>query len=101
VVSIEDTSNKTTGGGVTMFNKFDDGGPPRGTDKYSNVHDQSHTGSTNIAKDSEGDEEHNLDAYTKISGEGARWQCVRAHASNLQNDTLFFTAHPTDTTKVA
>jgi hypothetical protein len=100
VVSIEDTSNKTTSGGVTMFNKFDEGGPPRGTDKYSNVHDQSHTGSTNIAKDSEGDEEHNLDAYTKISGEGARWQCVRKHAGNLQNDTLFFTAHPTDTTKV-
>ena len=85
------TSNPTTKTGVTMFNAFD-GSPKRDTDSYSNVHDQDHTGSTNIAKDTEGTEEHNLDAYTKISGEGARWQCVRVHAGNLQNDSLFFTA---------
>lgn len=91
VVSIEDTSNPTTKTGVTMFNAFDSS-PKRDTDSYSNVHDQDQTGSTNIAKDTEGTEEHNLDAYTKISGEGARWQCVRVHASNLQNDSLFFTA---------
>lgn len=90
VVSIEDTSNPTTKTGVTMFNGFE--GSTRDTDSYSNVHDQDHTGSANISKDTEGTEEHNLDAYTKISGEGARWQCVRVHAANLQNDSLFFTA---------
>jgi hypothetical protein len=42
----------------------------------------------------------NLDAYTKIAGEGARWLCVRNHASKLQNDSEFFTAHATDPTKV-
>jgi hypothetical protein len=77
-----------------MFNKFD-GPPPRDTDQYSNVHDQTQTGSSNIATDTEGDQEHNLDAYTKISGEGARWQCVRAHAAKLQNDSRFFTAGDT------
>ena len=90
VVGIEDTSHKTAKAGPTMFNKSD--GKQQGTDTYSNVHDQDHTGSTNISKDTEGDEEHNLDAYTKIGGEGARWQCVRNHASKLQNDSLFFYA---------
>jgi hypothetical protein len=90
VTGIEDTSNDATDGGVTMFNKFE--GETRSSDKFGNVHDTDNTGSTKIAGDTEGDEEHNLDAYTKIAGEGARWQCVRKHAGSLQNDTLFYTA---------
>lgn len=30
------------------------------------------------------------DAYTKIAGEGARWQCVRNHAAHLSDDSAFF-----------
>jgi hypothetical protein len=97
VTQIEDSSNAETDGGATMFNKFE--GKKRDSDKFGNVHDTANTGSTKVAEDTEGDEEHNLDAYTKIAGEGARWQCVRAHAANLRNDSLFFTA-ATDTTKV-
>ena len=89
VTGIEDTTNDATAGGATMFNKFE--GETRPSDKFGNVHDQDKTASTNIASDTEGDEEHNLDAYTKIGGEGARWICVRNHAANLQNDSMFFT----------
>lgn len=98
VVGIHDTTNDATDGGVTMFNQFE--APTRDTDKYGNVHDTKNTGSTKVSSDTEGDEEHNLDAYTKIAGEGARWMCVRNHAANLQNDSLFFTAHDSSDTKV-
>lgn len=31
------------------------------------------------------------DAVTKLAGEGARWQCVRANAAKLKNATKFYT----------
>jgi hypothetical protein len=36
-----------------------------------------------------------LDAVTKLAGEGARWQCVRLHATRLRNSSRFYTDHPT------
>lgn len=60
--------------------------------KYTNVHDK--TGSAKIldlVNEKGKKTEKNLDAYTKIAGEGARWQCVRNHAANLQDDSLFYT----------
>ncbi len=72
--------------------------------KFSNVHDK-HDGNSplpapNILAETLGGAEHNLDAYTKLAGEGARWQCVRRHAANLHDDSLFYTAHATDANKV-
>jgi len=32
-----------------------------------------------------------MDSFTKILGEGARWQCVRSHFPNLTNDSRFYT----------
>ena len=72
--------------------------------KFSNVHEKHKADNLapapNILAQTVGSDEHNLDAYTKLAGEGARWQCVRKHAANLQDDTMFYTAHPTDTNKV-
>lgn len=90
VTGIEDTTNDATKGGVKMVNGREDTSHTKGT--YGNEHDQGKTASTNVASDTDGDKEENLDAYTKIAGEGARWQCVRNHAANLQNDAMFFTA---------
>ena len=64
------------------------GGHP-GELQYTNVHDTEDGG--NLMELTEGEEEKNLDAYTKLSGEGARWQCVRRHMSNLHNESYFFT----------
>ena len=35
-----------------------------------------------------------LDAMTKLAGEGARWECVRRHATRLRNSSRFYTRHP-------
>jgi len=66
--------------------------------EYTNIHDTRDRG--NLLDLTQGGEEQNLDAYTKIAGEGARWQCVRNHASNLSNESLFFTENPRDRTRV-
>lgn len=66
----------------------------RGPLPSSNRHDDKDTGG--IAGLTSGTGEKNVDAYTKIAGEGARWQCVRKHASKLKNDSRFFTANPAD-----
>jgi hypothetical protein len=60
--------------------------------EYTNVHDTRDGG--NLMELTEGGEEKNLDAYTKLSGEGARWRCVRRHMPNLHNESYFFTEHP-------
>ena len=96
VISIKDSSNANAGD-VTMHTP--EGGAVRDTDKYTNIHDD--TDSANTAGMIEaGGAEKNLDAYTKIAGEGARWMCVREHASNLQNDTFFYVIQAADPTKV-
>ena len=96
VVKIEDSTNSATTGGATMYEKAD--GPKRPTDKFSNEHDVAVGG--NLVAQTSGPDEHNLDAYTKIAGEGARFQCVRRHTAHLQNDSIFFTAQAGDTSKV-
>ena len=96
VVRLEDSSNPATAGGATMYERS--AGPQRETDKFSNEHDVTTGG--NLLSQTSGAGEHNLDAYTKIAGEGARFQCVRRHATHLQNDTIFFTARPDDTSAV-
>ncbi|HVL97880.1 MAG TPA: hypothetical protein VM324_01125 [Egibacteraceae bacterium] len=69
--------------------------------KYTNVHDQDLTSTSPKLIDlTSGRDEKNIDAYTKIAGEGARWQAVRAHASNLKDTSVFFTAAPGDPTRV-
>jgi hypothetical protein len=97
VEAILDTSNPGAQGVPSMYDKGTESGkkgtedPDKGRNlKFSNVHDL--TKSSNLLTLSgSGGEEKNLDAYTKIAGEGARWQCVRKHAANLQDDSLFFT----------
>lgn len=73
-------------------------GPKRTTDKFSNEHNVTVDGS--LLDQTSGAEEHSFDAYTKIAGEGARFQCVRRHTTHLQNNTIFFTARPDDTSAV-
>ena len=72
--------------------------------KFSNIHEKhpgnSTTAAPNILALTQGGGEKNLDAYTKLAGEGARWQCVRNHAAKLRDDSLFYTAHGADNKKV-
>jgi hypothetical protein len=67
-------------------------------DKYTNVHDTTDDG--NLAGLTDGGGDLNMDAYTKIAGEGARWECVRAHSANLKNSSVFHTETANDPTKV-
>lgn len=59
-------------------------------DKYSNQHDT--TDSSEII--SQTNKTDNLplkyDAYTKLAGEGARFQCVRENIHQIKNDTYFY-----------
>lgn len=76
--------------------------------KFTNVHEyekgrDAWTGpanNANVLTQSGGGTATAFDAYTKIVGEGARWQCVAAHAANLTNNSVFFTDHPRDGRKV-
>jgi hypothetical protein len=94
IVALKDTSNET----LQVLQPMDV--PQRSTDplregfKYSNRHDQ--TDGSGIAGLTSGGEEKHVDAYTKIAGEGARWQCVRKHVGSLKNETRFFTKNPVD-----
>ncbi|MGG1554564.1 hypothetical protein [Paenibacillus ferrarius] len=107
VENIYDSTNKDTASVPTMFDsgtehaeaagKMDDKGHYRNL-KFSNVHDKADK--AKIIDLTAGGAEKNLDAYTKIAGEGARWQCVRNHAANVQNDSYFFTRDTTKPNKV-
>ena len=97
VEAILDTSNPGAQGVPSMYDKRTESGLAGTEDsdkgrnlKFSNVHDK--TGSSNILTlTGGGGTEKNLDAYTKIAGEGSRWQAVRKHAASLQDDSLFYT----------
>ena len=93
VESLLDSSSPPTTA-PTSGHMYTDTHKPEGEEggklKFSNRHDT--TKGSNLLEMTSGQEEHNLDAYTKIVGEGSRWQCVRKHAGNLQNDSLFFTS---------
>ncbi len=55
---------------------------------YTNEHAGTH--GSKIEGKTGGTDHEAVDAYTKIAGEGARWQCVRRHAANLSDDSRFF-----------
>lgn len=96
VEAIFDPTNDAAHDFPTMFDKNEDTTVAKSdknlrNPKYSNVHDQDLSGTSPKLIDlTEGDEEKNFDAYTKIGGEGARWQCVRNHASAIQDTSYFF-----------
>lgn len=96
VVRVEDSSNSALQGEQKMDIPKKKNDSLREGFTYSNSHDQSDTG--NIAALTKGGEEKNIDAYTKIAGEGARWKCVRNHAAKLKNGSRFFTANQKDET---
>lgn len=113
VEAIYDSTNTHTRAVPSMYDSRAEatrkGGKAQGDEhyrflKFSNVHEK-HDGNSrapapNILDLTTGGDEHNLDAYTKLAGEGARWQCVRKHASMLRDDSLFYTADPNSDTKV-
>lgn len=75
---------------------------PSGEDEYSNTH-ASVAGTvldaTKGLKD--GNRADKYDAYTKLVGEGARFQCVRNNISIVKDDTCFYTTvNPQSTDKV-
>ena len=94
VEAIYDSTNPATGAVPTMYD-IGAAKPLKGVDsghwrnpEYSNVH-EAH-GTDPLIDATGGGGEASFDAYTKIAGEGARWQCVRQHASHLSNDSYFF-----------
>lgn len=91
VVALKDTSNEALQTLSPMDVPKGSQDPMRDGFKYSNRHDDKDSGG--IAGLTSGTGEKNVDAYTKIGGEGARWQCVRKHVSKLKNDSRFFTAN--------
>jgi hypothetical protein len=98
VEAILDTSNPSAQGVPTMYDAYAEqrlkGAVTADRNlKFSNIHAaEGAIAKTNLLTLSErGGQEKHLDAYTKIAGEGARWQCVRNHASKLTNTSRFFT----------
>lgn len=95
VEAILDTSNNYAQGVPSMYKDDQDliaaKSDTRRNPKFTNIHDTLDT-SNILDMTTSGDKEKNLDAYTKIAGEGARWQCVREHARYLKNDSWFYTA---------
>ena len=96
VESVYDSSNPATSDVPSMYDLTSEellkGTKPAGEHwrnlLYSNKHDV-HEG-TNLLTTSGGGTDASFDAYTKIAGEGARWQCVRRHGQALQDDSMFF-----------
>ena len=111
VEAIYDSTNVNTRSVPTMFDVGEDPSI-RGSSgtigehyrnlKFSNVHEKhpATSAAPKILDLTSGGGERNLDAYTKLAGEGARWQCVRNQSAHLSDDSLFYTAHASDPTKV-
>jgi hypothetical protein len=108
VEQVMDTTNAETADYPSMFNKYSSeahGAKINSGDvaksrnlKFSNVHDQGDN--AGLATLTGGGGEKNLDAYTKIAGEGARWQAVRSHARSLKNSSRFYTQSPENPNQV-
>lgn len=63
--------------------------PQLGKNEYSNKHDDKDT--SLILNQTEGqDNTKKYDAYTKLAGEGARFQCVRDNIDKVKNNTWFY-----------
>ncbi len=89
VEAVLDTSNPGARGVPTMYDAETGKANDPDSPKYSNIHEDKDGG--NLLDMTRGGGEESFDAYTKIAGEGARWQCVRRHGANLTNDTYFYT----------
>ena len=100
IQAIFDTSNPATKPLPTMYDvsrqrpnlPSSDPIPREEWRAYSNVHDVDPRARRSLFERTTGGEAHHFDAYTKVVGEGARWQCVRTHARHLRDDSLFFVA---------
>lgn len=91
IVNVQDTTNTLATGGASMFVGE---APLRGGGTgFSNVHDTSQQ--TGLLGQTYKATEVGLDAYTKIAGEGARWNCVREHWY-LQNNSMFYVRRKLD-----
>jgi hypothetical protein len=105
VEAVYDSTNKATSSVPTMYDSNSESATDPSVSeghyrnkKYSNIHDTK--GNEKLLNESKGQDEKNLDAYTKIAGEGARWICVRNASSVLNNQTRFFTINPSNKNKV-
>lgn len=101
VESIYDSTNAATNAVPTMFDNETELGKKgqKGIGEghyrnleYSNVHEGADN--SNLLGLTAGGGEKNLDAYTKIVGEGARWKCIRNNLGIVQNDSLIYTNDP-------
>ena len=88
VTEVQDSSKSE---GNQTRSMYDASYPPVDrSNKYSNVH-HDHWETNILGAATGGEGAGAFDAYTKLAGEGARWKCVRNHAANLQDDSLFIT----------
>lgn len=95
--AISDTSNPQTESFPSMFMGRRDKEQAKKEDrdpKFRNEHDQEKEGS--LLSMTGGGGEANFDAYSKIAGEGARWECVRIHSAYLENASFFYTTQGAD-----
>lgn len=99
VESISDPGNTAATPAATMFHGSDLA-DPHGNRRpvYADLH--APTGTTNLLSMTDQANEKGLDAYTKLAGEGARWQCVRDNMSRLANDSIFYCVDPKVSGKV-
>jgi hypothetical protein len=107
VEAIYDSGNAATTGMASMYDKSENTAvastdPNVRNPKFTNVHDNDsrQRNAPNIMGLTSGGAASNFDAYTKIAGEGARWEAVRNHASKLQDNSYFFTQDPSNAEKV-
>ncbi|SHN30660.1 hypothetical protein [Rhizobacter sp. OV335] len=101
VEQIMDSSNDNTKDYPSMFTngkevsgtKLDTGNVAKERNlQYSNIHHKDD--SDTITAMTEDGTAKGLDAYTKLAGEGARWQAVRSHARVLKDSSRFFIPVP-------
>lgn len=97
VESVSDPGNRAATPAATMFHGNKDtklsADPHRNRRPvYADLHEQ--TGGANLLGMTAREDKEGLDAYTKLAGEGARWQCVRNNMSRLANDSIFYCADP-------
>ena len=93
VETVHDTGNTEASPPATMFHGSDKENPfGNRRPVYGDLHEK--TGSTNLLGLTGGPTRQGLDAYTKLAGEGARWECVRKHMDKLANDSIFYCVDP-------
>ena len=119
VTSLKDTGNPAAATGVKLIdvqeakpvpdptaaggvNPPPSGAPATAAEKYVEygvAHDEKRD--ENLLEMTGGADDKSFDAYTKLAGEGSRWESVRKHAAHLRNSSRFFVKMPTDPNKPA